>query len=57
MDLDRFSVATFNLYNLQLPDRAMNPRKVRTVMRRRLKYTTPTQAIDDAIRLLKGTTP
>ena len=25
MDLDRFSVATFNLYNLQLPDRAMNP--------------------------------
>jgi predicted extracellular nuclease len=25
VDLDRFSVATFNLYNLQLPDRAMNP--------------------------------
>jgi len=22
---DRFSVATFNLYNLQLPGRAMNP--------------------------------
>ena len=25
MDLDRFTVATFNLYNLQLPGRAMNP--------------------------------
>ena len=25
MDLDRFSVATFNLYNLQLPGRPMNP--------------------------------
>lgn len=25
MQLDRFSVATFNLYNLQLPGRAMNP--------------------------------
>lgn len=25
MDLDRFTVATFNLYNFQLPGRAMNP--------------------------------
>ncbi len=25
MNLDRFSVATFNLYNLQLPGRSMNP--------------------------------
>ncbi|MGL5809698.1 MAG: endonuclease/exonuclease/phosphatase family protein [Nocardioides sp.] len=25
MDLDRFSMATFNLYNLQLPGKAMNP--------------------------------
>lgn len=28
MDLDRFSVATFNLYNFQLPDRPMNPRQI-----------------------------
>ncbi|MCC2033740.1 endonuclease/exonuclease/phosphatase family protein [Microbacterium allomyrinae] len=28
MDLDRFSVATFNLYNLQLPGRRMNPGQV-----------------------------
>ena len=27
MDLDRFGVATFNLYNLQLPGEAMNPRQ------------------------------
>ena len=27
MDLDRFTVATFNLYNLQLPGLAMNPRQ------------------------------
>ncbi len=28
MDLDQCSVATFNLYNLQLPGRPMNPRQV-----------------------------
>ena len=33
---------------------SMNPRKVRAVMRRRLKYVTPTQAIKEALSLLKG---
>ena len=33
---------------------SMNPRKVRAVMRRRLKYVAPTQAIKDAMRLLKS---
>ena len=40
-----------------LPDSTMNRRKVRAAMRRRLKYVTPTQAIEEALRLLKDSTP
>jgi hypothetical protein len=39
------------------PDIGVNPRKVRAVMRRRLKYVTPTQAIAEALGSLKGTSP
>ena len=38
-------------------DRSTNPRKVRAFMRRRLKYAAPTQAIKQALSLLKGTAP
>jgi hypothetical protein len=33
----------------------LNPRKVRAVMRRRLRYVTPTEAIREALRLLQET--
>jgi hypothetical protein len=42
MNLDHFSVATFNLYNLQLPGRSMNPGQVAwtpTEYRRKLDWT------------------
>jgi predicted extracellular nuclease len=42
MDLERFSVATFNLYNLQLPGQPMNPRQrpwTETEYRRKVAWT------------------
>jgi len=33
----------------------LNPRKVRAVMRRRLKYIAPTQALREALRLVQET--
>ncbi|MFZ2502056.1 MAG: endonuclease/exonuclease/phosphatase family protein, partial [Nocardioides sp.] len=42
MDLDRFSVATLNLYNLQLPGKAMNPGQspwTHTEYRRKVVWT------------------
>ena len=35
------------------PHKGVNPRKVRAVMRRRLKYVTPTRAIEEAILRLR----
>jgi hypothetical protein len=40
-----------------LSDAGISRRKVRAFMRRRLKYATSTQAIEEALRLLNGTTP
>jgi hypothetical protein len=39
------------------PDGGVNRRKVRAIMRRRLNYSPSTQAIAEALRLLKGSTP
>jgi hypothetical protein len=35
----------------------LNPRKVRSAMRQRLRYATATRAIHQALTLLKGTAP
>ena len=56
LETARMEIAAWERLEPQ-PDGGMNPRKVRAVMRRRLKYVTPTQAIEQALRLLKGTTP
>jgi hypothetical protein len=38
------------------PADQLNPRKVRAIMRRRLKYVTPTESIQEAFRLLQERT-
>ena len=56
LETARIEIAAWDRLEPQADSR-MNRRKVRTLMRARLKYTAPTQAIAQAIRLLKARTP
>jgi hypothetical protein len=52
LETARLDIAAWQRLKPQPHDR-LNPRKVGAAMRRRLKYTAPTQAIREALRLLK----
>jgi hypothetical protein len=54
LETARIDLGTWQTLKPQ-PNRGMNPRKVRAHMRRRLHYVAPTQAIKEALSLLKGT--
>ena len=52
LETARIQIAAWQRLKPQLHDR-LNPRKVRAVVRRRLRYGTPTEAIRQALRLLE----
>ncbi|HEY7330697.1 MAG TPA: hypothetical protein VH592_23860 [Gemmataceae bacterium] len=54
LETARIEIVAWQKLKPQLHDR-LNPRKVRAVMRRRLRYGTPTEAIRQALRLLEET--
>jgi len=54
LETARIEVATWESLR-PLEAAGLNRRKVYAVMRRRLKYVTPTHAIKQALHLLKGT--
>ena len=52
LETARIGIAAWQKLEPQLHDR-LNPRKVHAVMRRRLRYVAPTEAIRQALRLLE----
>jgi hypothetical protein len=56
LESDRLEIAAWQRLK-PTPEARMNPRKVRSLMRRRMRYIVPTQAMHDALASLRQDRP